>query len=264
MANYSPYEATPSADTYYDFGDRKFPSPSPTPSPRGPSYYFNPVAPARPATRAHFRQSTDSFQHNYPSPRGPAFSPRYRSDGTYATADVSGSSPRRRPSERRSSHSSYRSSNHHGESDEDEFIEINGTAYLLSAQSRSKRYSREYFTANAGGRQRPRSCDSNTYGKPPERNRAATPLDAKRHGIPAGYSLKNWDPNEEPIMLLGSVFDSNSLGKWIYDWTVYHHGPATLIADMAGEMWLLLIKLAGKINRAEESSVVLVSRSSAL
>jgi len=65
-------------------------------------------------------------------------------------------------------------------------------------------------------------------------------------------------------MLLGSVFDSNSLGKWIYDWTVYHHGPATLIADMAGEMWLLLIKLAGKINRAEESSVVLVSRSSAL
>lgn len=53
-------------------------------------------------------------------------------------------------------------------------------------------------------------------------------------------------------MLLGSVFDANSLGKWIYDWTVYHHGPATPIADMAGELWLLLIQLAGKVKRAEE------------
>lgn len=53
-------------------------------------------------------------------------------------------------------------------------------------------------------------------------------------------------------MLLGSVFDANSLGKWIYDWTVYHHGPATPIADVAGELWLLLIQLAGKVKRAEE------------
>jgi hypothetical protein len=80
----------------------------------------------------------------------------------------------------------------------------------------------------------------------------ATEADAKKHRIPAGYSLKNWDPTEEPIMLLGSVFDANSLGKWIYDWTVYHHGPATPISDMAGEMWLLLIQLSGKIKRSEE------------
>lgn len=53
-------------------------------------------------------------------------------------------------------------------------------------------------------------------------------------------------------MLLGSVFDANSLGKWIYDWTVYHHGPSTPISDVAGELWLLLIQLAGKIKRAEE------------
>ncbi|KAK8053997.1 hypothetical protein PG996_013298 [Apiospora saccharicola] len=53
----------------------------------------------------------------------------------------------------------------------------------------------------------------------------ATEEDARKHRIPAGYSLKNWDPTEEPIMLLGSVFDSNSLGKWIYDWTVHVHGP---------------------------------------
>lgn len=81
----------------------------------------------------------------------------------------------------------------------------------------------------------------------------ATEEDARRAGIPAGYSYKNWDPTEEPIMLLGSVFDANSLGKWIYDWTVFHYGPATPLAEMAGELWLLLIQLAGKVKRAEET-----------
>lgn len=73
-----------------------------------------------------------------------------------------------------------------------------------------------------------------------------------RAGIPAGYSIKNWDPTELPIVLLGSVFDANSLGKWIYDWTVFHHGASSPMADVAGDLWLLLIKLAGKMKRAEE------------
>ncbi|TAQ90575.1 hypothetical protein B7494_g1139 [Chlorociboria aeruginascens] len=88
--------------------------------------------------------------------------------------------------------------------------------------------------------------------KPPPPPPQATEADARRHRIPPGYSLKNWDPSEEPIMLLGSVFDANSLGKWIYDWTVYHHGPSAPMADVAGELWLLLIQLAGKVKRADE------------
>ncbi|KAB8234566.1 uncharacterized protein BDW43DRAFT_310229 [Aspergillus alliaceus] len=80
----------------------------------------------------------------------------------------------------------------------------------------------------------------------------ATEEDAAKAGIPPGYSIKNWDPTETPIILLGSVFDANSLGKWIYDWTVFHHGASTPMADVAGELWLLLIKLAGKIKRADE------------
>jgi hypothetical protein len=72
-------------------------------------------------------------------------------------------------------------------------------------------------------------------------------------GIPAGYSYKNWDPTEEPILLLGSVFDANSLGKWIYDWTVFRYGAATPMSEIAGELWLLLIQLAGKVKRAEET-----------
>ncbi|PSS15088.1 hypothetical protein M430DRAFT_78753, partial [Amorphotheca resinae ATCC 22711] len=100
--------------------------------------------------------------------------------------------------------------------------------------------------------QRPNSARPTASPKKPPPIPKATEADARKHRIPPGYSLKNWDPSEEPIMLLGSVFDANSLGKWIYDWTVYHHGPATPIADMAGELWLLLIQLAGKVKRAEE------------
>lgn len=80
----------------------------------------------------------------------------------------------------------------------------------------------------------------------------ATDDDAARAGIPPGYSTKNWDPTELPIILLGSVFDANSLGKWIYDWTVFRYTASHPFADVAGEMWLLLIKLAGKMKRADE------------
>lgn len=65
------------------------------------------------------------------------------------------------------------------------------------------------------------------------------------------YSLKNWDPREEPVTLLGSVFDADSLGKWIYDWTVYHHGAGAPMSDEAGQLWLALIQLAAKRKQAE-------------
>jgi hypothetical protein len=104
-------------------------------------------------------------------------------------------------------------------------------------------------------RRRPTSTltSSGTRKEPLKQSRVATDEDAKMHGIPPGYSLKNWDPTEVPIKLLGSVFDANSLGKWIYDWTAYHHKAPSPISDLAGELWLLLIKLAGKMKRAEET-----------
>ncbi|GJC89482.1 hypothetical protein ColLi_12320 [Colletotrichum liriopes] len=100
--------------------------------------------------------------------------------------------------------------------------------------------------------QPPTTRTSSSPTKKPLRARLATGSDANKHRIPPGYSLKNWDPTEKPILLLGSVFDSNSLGKWVYDWTVYHHGPFTPISDIAGDLWLLLIQLAGKVKHAEE------------
>lgn len=124
-----------------------------------------------------------------------------------------------------------------------------------------------YTSADSSQKARPRrashsSTKPTTYTTTPHRRPStatkptsppkATDEDARRAGIPAGYSFKNWDPTEEPILLLGSVFDANSLGKWIYDWTVFYHGPATPMSEIAGELWLLLIQLAGKIKRAEE------------
>lgn len=88
----------------------------------------------------------------------------------------------------------------------------------------------------------------------PKRPRVATHADVRRWDLPAyceKYSLKNWDPEEEPLTLLGSVFDANALGKWIFDWTVFHHGAGSPMADEAGNLWLLLIELTSKRKRAE-------------
>lgn len=82
----------------------------------------------------------------------------------------------------------------------------------------------------------------------PEEHRA----EAAKHGIPPDYSLKNWDPKERPIILLGSVFDANSLGEWIFNWTKFHHGRFHAATDVAGKLWELLILLSGKLKRARE------------
>ncbi|KAF4630924.1 hypothetical protein G7Y89_g7211 [Cudoniella acicularis] len=92
---------------------------------------------------------------------------------------------------------------------------------------------------------------------PQLRQRSATEIDARRHRIPRGYSLKNWDPEEDPILLLGSVFHASSLGKWIIDWTYHHHGAESPQAKLAKELKILLTDLFSKVKRAEESIPVI-------
>lgn len=84
----------------------------------------------------------------------------------------------------------------------------------------------------------------------PERSKA-TEADARQHAIPSGFCLDKWDPDEEPIVLLGSVFDANSLGEWIYQWTVYTYGPATPALELASILWTLITQIASKFKRAE-------------
>lgn len=134
-----------------------------------------------------------------------------------------------------------------------------GTPIIIAEPSGSPRYDPDHRRPRRQSTSTPTPTRPSTAPRPsssskksPPQPPKATEADARKYRIPPGYSLKNWDPTEEPIMLLGSVFDANSLGKWIYDWTVYHHGPATPISEMAGELWLLLIQLAGKVKRAEE------------
>lgn len=262
---YSPY--TPSGGAF-DIFSRK---PTPRDSPYGSHGFYSQRS--GPSARYHSRQSSRGIMQD--SAR--AFSPRYTSTGYYSTAanvnrKQSSSSAPRSENRRRNS---YTYSAYQGDSEEEqEYVDylVDGAIYRVPA------HWPKYSTYNYRGH----GSDYNNYSPspyspPPRRRRQssstperrttarpaaspkkpapapkATEADARRHRIPSGYSLKNWDPSEEPIMLLGSVFDANSLGKWIYDWTVYHHGPATPITDMAGELWLLLIQLAGKIKRAEE------------
>ncbi|PBP24459.1 vegetative cell wall protein gp1 [Diplocarpon rosae] len=217
MNNYS-YHTPPGHPGAYYPSYSATSSPAASPSGGQHGYYARPGSGPIPSPRHHARHTSSGDAYGYSSPRGAPFSPRYNSSGHYATAANA------------QAHA-YR-----------EEIPV----YEQYQPSRRRRQS-------SSTPQRPSSRQSSSHPKKPPPVAKATEADARKHRIPPGYSLKNWDPSEEPIMLLGSVFDANSLGKWIYDWTVYHHGPATPIADMAGELWLLLIQLAGKVKRAEES-----------
>lgn len=130
--------------------------------------------------------------------------------------------------------------------------------YTSAETTKPTRPRRSSYTTKPSNPQ-PRARPSTATKAPPAK---ATEDDARKAGIPAGYSYKNWDPAEEPILLLGSVFDANSLGKWIYDWTVFYYGPATPMAEVAGELWLLLIQLAHKVKRAEDTLPRIRSQSS--
>jgi hypothetical protein len=273
MNSFSPYHTPPGG--YYPFSA----TPSPAASPSGPhGYYATP--------RHHTRHTSAGDTYGAFSPRYTS-SGYYATAANVSRKQSSWSAPRAE-AKRRNSYS-HRAS--HGESDEDAdgyaFAEYLVDGILYRAPLRRPRKA-TYTYRGHGTDQYPPSqahpsplyddIGGSPRHEPPPRSRRqssstpqrphsarptappkkapppakATEADARLHRIPPGYSLKNWDPSEEPIMLLGSVFDANSLGKWIYDWTVYHHGPATPISDMAGELWLLLIQLAGKVKRAEE------------
>jgi hypothetical protein len=219
-------------------------------SPPNPSYYgFTNATPYPSGPNGFDRQNSSPVRGLYPSPR-------YSSTGCYSTiVEI------------------YPFSLSYSESLEDsEYQVYNGRIYV------SRRLRRQSITNVAGtpinGAE---PCNSSGYDfNPPRGSRResptpqpsttrrssystngpsplkATEADARKHHIPPGYSLEHWDGTEKPMKLLRSVFDLNSLGKWIYDWTVYHHGPASSTSEMAGKLWLLLIQLAGDVKRAEK------------
>ena len=61
--------------------------------------------------------------------------------------------------------------------------------------------------------QRPHTARPTNSPKKPPPTPKATEADARKHRIPLGYSLKNWDPTEEPLMLLGSYLTETRLAS---------------------------------------------------
>lgn len=87
----------------------------------------------------------------------------------------------------------------------------------------------------------------------PHAHRPATKKDARLRKIPTNYILDQWDPDEDPIIFCHNVFDANSLGTWIFDWTAWsYEGKECPMAAMAGDLWLLLIHLTGKLKLSNE------------
>lgn len=68
-----------------------------------------------------------------------------------------------------------------------------------------------------------------------------------KHKIPLDYNLEKWDPDKRPIVFLGAVFDANSIGKWICEWTFHVYGRPTIEAEASGNLWFLLILLTSKL-----------------
>ncbi|KAH8665899.1 hypothetical protein BGZ60DRAFT_529161 [Tricladium varicosporioides] len=287
--NYNSYNTPPAhpGAGYYGFSA----TPSPAGSPSGAHGFYAPRAGATPRNHHSRHASGDAYGYSA-SPRAfsPRYNSRgdYATAANVSRKQSSWSAPRYENKRR----NSYSHRAPYGDSDEDdyEYMSYNGVLYRVSmSDSRARKATYNYRghgtdpyyyyqgqgdtyyrdepeespryepspqprrrRQSSSTPQRPTTARAAAPPKKPPPTAKATEADARKHRIPPGYSLKNWDPSEEPIMLLGSVFDANSLGKWIYDWTVYHHGPATPIADMAGELWLLLIQLAGKVKRGEE------------
>ncbi|KAI9850002.1 MAG: hypothetical protein M1838_006204 [Thelocarpon superellum] len=222
-----------------------------TPEPAGSGGYYS----SSPPRNADYVSSSERVRSRYPSFWVPSrgyeddawrrsYQPAYDSSDEDLAQYFAYTAPRESDSRQRYS---YRRADQYRVYEEQ--VPVYADAEPTVRRSRARRSSHSARPTTSPKATKPPKSSPKPTTKPPP---VATEEDRKRARIPSGYSLKNWDPTEMPVLLLGSVFDANSLGKWIYDWTVFHHGAATPMSEIAGELWLLLIQLAGKVKRAEE------------
>lgn len=80
--------------------------------------------------------------------------------------------------------------------------------------------------------------------------RNATPEDAAKHGIPPYYELYSWDPDEQPIVLCGAVYDSDTFGNWIRGWDVAANRPFATETKKSRELRWLMNKVSGKLRES--------------
>ena len=89
------------------------------------------------------------------------------------------------------------------------------------------------------------------------RPRKATSKDCVRYGIPPDLDLEMWNPEEQPILLLKTVFDADSVGKWIYDCTSQLYGPETAVAGIVHFLSAQLTEMSVKAGRIKKALHIL-------
>lgn len=75
--------------------------------------------------------------------------------------------------------------------------------------------------------------------------RTAMAIDLK---IPSGLSLENWNPDEQPLTVAGSIFDVNFLCEWMQKWTSYHYGPQHETMGVARYLSVLAADLDARLD----------------
>ncbi|PVH73364.1 hypothetical protein DL98DRAFT_576346 [Cadophora sp. DSE1049] len=232
----------------------------------------NPYYPP-PIEREHYYSAWSPRPHSrhtssaYYAP--PSFSPRYNSKGYYATAADSRSDNYEfilaGTSSRYNSSGSYvtafTSNTTYQEYDYP-------TLVSRKTERRASQASRVYYAATDEQRRhsmnRRLGHTSNSYGprlaaldealndgqlRRPVRKRSAQPQSSpstasKDHRIPPGYSLKNWDPSEEPIIVLGSSVDTNIISTWLKPWsTLFPPRPKPRLKRPSNRRKALRIKI---------------------
>lgn len=79
--------------------------------------------------------------------------------------------------------------------------------------------------------------------------RLINPYEYIARNVPKGYNMKHYYVGEFPIVLMGSVFDPYSLGKWMYDWAVYLWGTDNEDTECVEDLWLILIRWTASLKR---------------
>ena len=122
----------------------------------------------------------------------------------------------------------------------------------MSSKSRPGSSKQSYHKSSSKKSSHKLPAKQSSYkSSPPREHRKATSRDFQVWEIPEDYSPEEWDPDETPIVVAGSIFDAYTFGKCICDWTRICFGEETPQFEVAGELWLDLVRLAARIKRAE-------------
>lgn len=81
----------------------------------------------------------------------------------------------------------------------------------------------------------------------------ATEADLRKHNLPNNYETKYWDASLPPITFMRSVFDTESIIQWLYDWEVHYHKGNTFNSHLCSRLKEGFINLNKRVIKANNS-----------